>query len=246
MKPILCLLVLAMFLLSACKKEKPIIISGQLLLTHKFPRPITNRKIEIYQPGSPSAIGINLGSTSSTSTTVTDANGYFRLSFTPGRSSFIVFSSTNSGSLVLWNSLDDTAFPNFSRNNFPDSGYDATKPIFIGKTIDTAIIKVGLVTDLTITDTLGLRAYTINGSIDKEYTGISGSAGGVIVLDTITNMLFTDYDGFAKKFTNTLYAGKKWTTGWGYVTISSEGFVSPYLLSANDETKQEIKFYFKK
>lgn len=246
MKSVFCLVVLVTFLFSGCKKEKPIIFSGQLLLTKKFPYPLVNRKIEIYQPGSPSAIGINSGSTSSSATTLTTADGNFRLSFTPGTSSFIIFSGINSNSLILKNPLDDTTFPGFSRKNFPDSGYDADKPIFIGKTIDTTIIKVDLASDLTATDTIGLLGYTISGRIDKEYTGMSGTTGEVIVLDTISNMLFTDFDCFAKKFINTVYAGRKWTTVWGYVTISGYGLVSPSQLSAFDETKQEITFYFKK
>jgi hypothetical protein len=246
MKPAFYLLILMTLLFSGCKKEKPIVFSGQLLLTSKFPYPLVNRKIEIYQPGSPSAIGINSGSRSSSATTRTDANGNFRLSFTPGTASFLIFSGTNSNSLSLANSSDETAFPRFSRKNFPDSAYDAAKPIFVGKTIDTAIIKVDLSSDLTATDTIGLRAYTISGSIDKEYIGRSGTMGATIVLDTIYNLLLTDFDCFAKKFINTVYAGRKWTTTSGYVTISSYGFISPYQFSAIDEAKQEIKFYFKK
>lgn len=240
-----------LFLIILCfsqckKKEEPIIFSGQLLLTNKFPRPLINRKIEVYQAGSPSAIGINSGSTSSTAITNTDTNGNFKLTFIPGTSSFIFFSSSNSGSLILGNSADDKAFPNFSRKNFPDSGYDASKPIFVGKTIDTVIIKVGLSSNLTPTDTIGLKAYTISGNVDKEYTKRSGTIGAVIVLDTIYNMLLTDFDCFEKKFINTVYAGRKWTTVWGYTTISSYGFIFPYQFSAIDEAKQEIIFYFQK
>ena len=246
MKPSIYLVVLLMFLFSACKKEKPIIFSGRLLLSSKFPFPLVNRKIEIYQPGSPSAIGINSGSTSSLTTTQTDANGNFRLSFTPGKSSFIIFSGTNSNSLILGNSPDDNAFPRFSRKNFPDSGYDVAKPIFVGKIIDTAIIKVGLSSNLIITDTIGLRAYTISGSIDKEYVGRSGTTGAVIVLDTIYNMLLTDFDCLEKKFINTVYAGRKYTTPSGNVTISSNGFVFPTQFSPIDQAKQDILFYFQK
>jgi hypothetical protein len=200
----------------------------------------------MYQPGSPSAIGINSGSTSSSVTTLTDANGNFRLSFTSGTSSFIIFSGTNSNSLTLGNSPYDIVFPHFSRKNFPDSGYDANKPVFVGKTIDTAIIKVILSSDLIATDTIGLRGYTISGSIDKEYTGMTGTTGNIIVLDTINNMLFTSFDCLTKKFNNTVYAGRKWTTGLGYETISDYGIVSPFQLSEVDETKQEITFYFQK
>jgi len=231
---------------SGCKKEKPIIFSGQLLLTSKFPYPLVNRKIQIYQRGSSSAIGLNSGSRSSSATTHTDASGNFRLDFTRGTASFIIFSGPSSNPLTLANSPDETVFPAFSRRNFSDSVYDVTKPIFVGKAIDTVIIKVGLSSDLTATDTIGLRAYTINGSIDKEYTGRSGTIGSVIVLDTINNMIFTDFDCLTKKFSNSVYGGRKWTTVWGSVAISSDGYVSPFQFSSIDEAKQEITFYFKK
>lgn len=103
-----------------------------------------------------------------------------------------------------------------------------------------------MITDLTVTDTIGVQGYTISGRLNKEYTGLAAPAGSIITLDTIYNMLFTDFDCNENKFTNTLYAGRKWTTSWGYVTISSEGVNSPFQLSATDETKQELLFYFKK
>jgi hypothetical protein len=243
-KPNLCLVFLISSLLFYnCKKEKPVVFSGQLLLTHKYPLPLANRKIEFFQPGSPPAIGINSGSTSSSVEGLSDANGFFHLSFTPGKSTFIVFTSTNSTPLTLSNSLGDTSFPNFSRRNFSSEKNDGG-PIYIGKTIDTAIIKVNLITSLISSDTIGLQANTINGRINKEYTGRSAAAGSVIVLDTISNMLFTDFDCLEQRFINTLHAGRKWTTNSGYKAISSAGVVSPAQLSPSDETKNEIIFYF--
>lgn len=229
---------------SGCKKQKPVVFSGQLLLSKKNPQPLNNRKIEVYQAGSSSAIGLNSGSTSSSANTQTDATGNFRLSFTPGTSSFIIFTSANSSQLTLGSASDDTAFPRFSRKGFSNS--DASSPTYVGKIIDTALIKVSLSSDLTLNDTIGVRAYTINGNIDKEYTRRVGTVGSVIILDTLYNMLFTDFDCLANKFTNTLYAGRKFTTVHGYVTISSYGIHSPYQLSADDETKQEIMFYYQK
>ncbi|MEO6672350.1 MAG: hypothetical protein ABIN93_02870 [Ginsengibacter sp.] len=239
-------ILILLFLVSACKKTKPVSFSGQLLLTKKYPVVFSRREIEIYQPGSPGVIGIPASSLSSSSTAGTDAGGYFSLSFIPGTTTFIIFTGTNSNSLTLSNSFEDTSFPRFSRRNFPDRGYDPAKPIFIGKSIDTAIIKVNLLTDLTDADTIGLQAYSISGKLDKEYTGITASAGSVIILDTISNMLFTDFNCTENKFTNTLYAGKKFTTIWGYKTISSVSSPSPYQLSATDETKTELMFYFQK
>lgn len=92
---------------------------------------------------------------------VTDANGNFRVSFIPGSSSFIIFSGANQNPLTLSNPIGDTSFPGFYRRNFPDSGYDPARPIFIGKTIDTGIIKVNLMTDLNANDTIGLRGKPV-------------------------------------------------------------------------------------
>lgn len=245
MKPILFfLLLIALLAFSTCKKDKSTIFSGQLLLTKKFPAFLSNRKIDIYQRGSPST-PINIGSSSSSATTVTDANGYFRLKFLPGEAHLIIFSGRNTSPLTLESSLGDTTFPKFLRQNFPDSGYDENKPTFIGKTIDTAIIKMSVLTDLAAADTIGLQAYTINGRLDKIYSGRTAPAGSVIALDTISNMLFTDFDCLQHTFTNNLYAGRKFTA-FGYTTISAEGNASPYQLSETDETKQEIVFYFRK
>lgn len=229
---------------SACKKSKPVIFSGQLLLTKTHPIALSNRKIEIYQPGSPSAI--ISGSSSSTGISTTDANGYFNLTFNPGTATFIIFSGSNSSPLVFSSLLEDTSFPQFYRRNFSDSNYNPTQPTFIGKSIDTAVIKVYLLSNLDAADTIGLNGYTLYGTLDKEYTGLTGSAGSTMILDTITNMLFTDFDCSTNTFVNNLYAGRKWTTSFGYVTITGVGFPSPYQLAASDEIKKELIFNFKK
>lgn len=142
MKSRFCLVVLVALLFLGCKKEKPIIFEGQLLFTSKFPYPLGNRKIEIYQSGSSSAIGLSSGSTSSSAITRTAINGNFRLSFIPGTSSFIIFSDTNSNSLTLGNSPDETTFPRFSRKNIPDSGYNPATPILWAKLLIPPLSKL--------------------------------------------------------------------------------------------------------
>ena len=146
----------------------------------------------------------------------------------------------------MQNAPGDTLFPSFSRKNFPDSAYDPSQPIYVGKIIDTAFIEMKLMSELNNTDTIGLQANTVNGILDKEYTGLSGSAGTSIIIDTIYNMLLTQFDCRQQKFTNTLRAGRKWATGWGYNFISSQGIPSPYLLSDMDEVKVAMTFYFGK
>ena len=228
-----------------CKKdEKPIVYTGQLLLSHKFPVVLASKKIGLYQPGSPSAI-IFPGVSSSSSNTTTDARGNFRLVSTPSKASLLFFSGTNANPLFLSDAPGDTTFPSFTQNNFPRSGWTG-KPVFIGKTIDTAIIKVSLLTNLTATDTLAIQALTITRRISKEYTGRSAPAGSVITIDTISNLLFTDYDFITNRFRNNLYAGRKWITAGGYPTIITAGVVSPAQLSAGDEPRLELMFYFQK
>jgi hypothetical protein len=75
--------------------------------------------------------------------------------------------------------------------------------------IDTVIFKVSLLTELAPTDTIGLFGNTVAGRLEKEYTGKYGSAGSVIVPDTIANVLFTDYSYSQRKFTNPISGGKK-------------------------------------
>jgi len=238
--------IILIVLVAGCKKPKPVTFSGQLLLTKKYPIALSNTPIEIYQAGSASAIGIASGSSSSKATTSTDANGFFKVNFTPGTSTFILFSGASTKPLTLSSALGDTSRYRFARRNFPDSLYDNTKPIFVAKNIETAIIKTYLLSNLTTTDTIGLRAGTLNGNIDKEYTGLTGAAGSIIVLDTITNLLFTEYDCIQKIFANNLYVGRKFATGQGYTFISSYGVVLPTQLSAEDEVSRELLFYFKK
>lgn len=237
---------LIILLFSGCKKDKAIEFSGQLLLSKKYPIPIKNRDIEIYQAGSASAIGLNSGSSSSTSTGITDANGNFRLSFTAGKSRFIVFSGSNSSPLTLGNSPSDTSFPRFQRQNFPDSGYDAASPIFVGKIIDTAVIIVRLLSKLSLNDSIGLQGVTINGYIEKYYTGLTGNIGDVIKLDSIHNMLFTLYRGFNKEFYNDIYAGYKRPSVVGSQPSYNSAYIDPPVFSKNDEPFREIIFYFKK
>jgi hypothetical protein len=235
------------FYFTACrKKTEPTTYAGQLLLSKKYPVPLANRTIEIYQGGNAPAIGLNSGSTSSSEIGLTNSNGYFQINFSPGSSRFIFLSGTNSGSLVLQSALTDASFPSFSRKNFPDPAYDPSKPIYVGKIIDTLVINVFLFSDLNSTDTIGLRANTINGGLSKEYTGLFGNAGLILTVDTVYDMLLTEFDCYEKKFINNFYAGRKWTTGAGYNTINSEGIPSPYLLPDTDESKVEMMFSFRK
>lgn len=229
----------------SCRKEqKPIIYSGQLLLSKKNPLPVANKQIVIYQGGTAGAIGINSGATSSSASAVTDASGHFQITFRPGTSSFIIFSGASTSPLTFSSEFGDTSLFSFSRTNFPDSGNDPLLPIYIGKSIDTAIMKMNLSSDITTTDTVGLEINTISGRISKAYTGLSGNAGTTITLDTIFNEILKNYNCYQKNFINSLYAGRKYTVPAGYNTITTFGFVSPAILSADDEKKVEMHFYF--
>lgn len=233
--------------ITACKKKtEPISYSGQLLLSKKHPVPVSNRKIEIYQQGSAPAIGINSGSTSASAAGLTNSSGNFQIDFTPGTSRFIVFYGANSSPLVLQSAFGDTVFPNFSRNNFPGKEYNSSEPTYVGKIIDTAIIQVYLNSDLNSTDTIGLRANTVNFGIDKQYTGLSGNAGATITIDTVNNLLLTQFDCYQQRFTNTVSVGRKWTTIWGYSAINSTTFPLPNVFSDLDEAKVEMTFVFTK
>jgi hypothetical protein len=237
-------LILSVLLLPACKKTETYRFSGQLLLSKKHPIPLSNRSIEIFQPGS-AGIPFPIAKSPSDAASVTDGDGKFDFKFTTGTSMFIFFTGPNVSPLTFSTSAQDTSFPDFRRSNFPDSTYEAGKPIFIGKTIDTAIIKVELRSDLAATDTIGIEGYTINGIIKKEYTGRVGTAGSIILLDTVYNLLFTYYVGREKKFQNRFYGGRQFTTTYGYKYIAGSN-TSPEFLSDADETKNEITVSFQK
>jgi hypothetical protein len=248
MKSITCLaLVLISLVLSACRKEKTRAYSGQLLLSKKFPTPLVDRAVEVFQRGSGSGAILPMGASAAVASSVTDANGYFSMRFTFGKGTFIVFPAANTNPLVLSNSYRDTSYPSFRIENFSDSLFFPRRPIFIGKTIDTLIISVSLLADLAPADTIGLRGGgTVTGKLDREYTGRTGAAGAEIVLDTIINALFTEFDYIQRKFRNQLYGGRKYMTPAGYVAVWAERERLPSDFPENDEGKREITIFFNK
>lgn len=159
---------------------------------------------------------------------------------------FIVFRGSNANPLIISNAPGDTTFPYFTRRNFTLSEQVAGKPIYIGKIIEEAIIKVRLQTAIDVTDTIGFEAYTTQGRIVKEYSGLQAPAQTLIQLDTLKNMLLTDFDYYDGRFLNNVHAGRKQILSSGRVTFYSTGFIMPARFSANDEAKNEIIFYFSK
>jgi hypothetical protein len=223
-----------------CKKSRqPVTFSGQLLLSKKYPQPVANRVINLFQNGSNALI---MGSSAASASGSTDANGRFSITFTPGESYFVGSSSANSAPISLSTDYSDTAFPAFIHRSFTGDNNTST-PIYIGKIVDTALIKILLTTNLLATDTIGLQALTRNGPIDRKYSGLSGISGSTIVLDTVTNLLFTDYDGNDKQFSNTIQGGRKYTVASGYSFIQAHQ-AQPERLTTTDTTRQEFFIYF--
>ena len=230
-------LVLIAFLFLACKKPKPIVLSGQLLLTKKSPVPLSNKKIEIYQPGGNAII---TGSSGSSAEAVTDANGRFTVTFIPGTSYFSFFRGENTAPLTLSSGTDDYSFPFFIRQNFPAQGNDASKPIFVGKSVDTMVVKVYTFKNIHATDTFGLRGATVNANLYKEYTGLTIDSGSTFTLDILTNVLFTRYDYIKKTFLNDISFGRVKTNAGNKVFLGdSQSWAE---LSEEDETKKDMTF----
>ena len=233
MKSIKCIgLLLIFFLLFACKKPKPIVYSGQLLLTKKNPIPLSNRQIEIFQQGSGESgfIFIFSGSSGSSTTAATDANGRFSFSFASGTSTF-------------WGSINDSL--SFMRLHFPETNYDASKPIFVAKTIDTIIIKLKCNKNIVSSDTFALKGITTSGKFDKRFTGIIADSANTLTLDTIYNVIYTNFDCIKGIFANdNIQFGRLKT----YLGGSSPYFTSQSLywieLPAEDEPKREMTFFF--
>ena len=239
MKITFTILTLILFLFCACKKPKSVIFTGQLLLTKKNPLPLSNRKIEVFQLGGNAII---IGSSGSSATTVTDADGRFKLTFVPGTTYFTAFSGENNSPLSL---TGREGYPYFIRSNFSVAGYDANKPIFIGKSIDSLIIKVYCFKSIIPSDTFGLRGNNVNARFEKKYTGIMADSASTLTLDTIYNVLFTNFDCVKRTFSNLdisfgrlkTYAGSAFQSFTGQIQFDME-------LPAEDETKREMTFYF--
>ena len=232
-------------LLAGCRKhEKAISFSGQILLSKKFPLPFVHQKVKIDQPGSP-GIPAPIFASGSSTLGFTDGEGKFSVSFKPGTAVFIIFSSQNRSPLTFTAGAGDTSLFNFRYNNFGLTDSSAHKPIYASKIIDTAIVKVSLVTDLMPTDSIGVQLRTLQSLADKTYTGLRGNAGSTIVLDTIFNVALQEYDGLSKKFRNNLYAGRKtFLADFGRPFITSVGFPQPIDFSSEDEQKATFLFYF--
>lgn len=241
---IITLLMFAFLFFSCGKQQKPITFTGQLLLSKKYPVVLSNKNLKIYQQGNGSAIGLNTGSTASSANGTTNADGRFEIIFRPGTSNFIFLSGQSTAQITLQSGVADTSFPTFSREYFPDSAYNPSTPTYVGKIIDSAIIRMNVSDLLTPNDTIGLQIQTINGAVTKNYTALAANTGTTIILDTIYNVLLTNYNCVTKSYYNTLYAGKKATSVQGYSYLSSS-FVYPSSLSAEDESKVELIFYYK-
>lgn len=238
MKSIFFLLLFSCCFISGCRKEETVEYSGRLLFTKKFPTPIANREISLRQVGA--AIDTSSGLAAGEARTVTDANGFFNIAFRPA--SFTLSPGWNSNSLLL---TSDTVFPRFSRVNYPGPEYGENSPIYIGKVVDTAVIRVTVSANLSATDTMGLEGLTLSGKFYKEYSGRTAAAGSTIVLDTLQNLLFTNFDCSHQTFYNNLLGGRRLISSSGHVTI--HGIMThPQQLSADDEGLKEFTFYYAK
>jgi hypothetical protein len=247
MKPITVLFLLIIsFVFSRCEKERGKSYSGQLLLSKKFPIPLGNRKIQMYEMSRPPGWIHPLAAPYTGATSMTNGGGYFQMNFAMAKGLSTISPDTSSNPLVLRSPTEDSTFPSFYREHFTDSVYDPSVPIFIGKTIDTVIFKVGLLTALAPTDTIAFSAKTVTGRLEKEYTGKSGSAGSVIVLDTIANVLFTDYSYAKRRYFNMILGGMKYGTYSGYLTFLPSAASLPHDFPEEDEGKREITIFFKK
>lgn len=127
----------------------------------------------------------------------------------------------------------------FMRQYFPEPDYNA-HPIFVGKSIDTVVVKVYALKNIIATDTLGIKGSTVGGVFYKEYTGITADSGTVFMLDTIHNALFTSFNCTDRTFLNDIQCGRV-RTGY-YKYISGNSLYDR--LSDEDETKMEMTFHF--
>lgn len=191
-----CALLLA---LTGCLKEddyhEKITLTGTLLESTSHPVPVSGYILYFYQDGTADNLGSGtIGASSSTSEAVTHANGYFKCRFllgtgsstlgiNPGTNHSLISTTGdhNSGAQIYWQAIATQ-----SQN---------LDTVYLYKKIHRAIISIGTSAGLVPTDTLHIYVNTLSGYQDRMVTGLSvPGAGGVAVIDTVPDVIFTGYD----------------------------------------------------
>ncbi len=235
---ILILFLLALIFLVSCRKDKTVEYSGQILLAQSRPEPLAGRQLDFYQPG---GNAILMGSSSSSATTTTDASGRFNLTFTPGTGYFAGFRFSSDAPLHI---MSDNRFPPFSIDNFHSSNHNPGQPIYIGKIIDTAILKVYFLSNIHPADSIAFLGFTLTGSTQKFYSGISADSSEILTIDTLYGLLITDYDAGSRQFRNYNMQLGTFTRGSaGNIVVNSN---PPVAMPEGDEAKREFIYFYRK
>ncbi len=234
-KLFVCTTLLIALIAVACKKDETITFTGKLIFSSTDPRPVSNYELEFYQSGSPS-IPIAIGSSSSSSTTITDQAGNFKHVFTLGKARLIVFSGTNSSAISI-NGVGNTNFSAFSLRNAPASL--EVFPVF--KKIDAAMLKLNSSKAIEPSDTLTITYLSTTGFKRDTVTGLTIAQGQQnISFATVSNVLFSSYDFVTKKYQNqiSIYL-KKNTPANSYYLLNS----SLDSIGQGDESVRELLYF---
>lgn len=189
-----------LILITSCKKDKHYQVTGRLLLSSSQPVPVTQYKLDIYQPGSFGA-PIAIGTTSSQANGITDMNGRFTFRFTEGKGMFMGIPTSNASPAVL-SGYENTGLPGMYLLNFPYKDAAQLGDIYLYKKVDAVYIVLNAVHDILPTDSFRVYGTDMNGNFRRTITGISALANSTVNLDTIIHASFPSFDFSSKKYIN--------------------------------------------
>ncbi len=178
--------------LYACRKDRNVVIEGQLLFSSSDPRRVANYDLELFQDGSSAIIFSN---PSFTAKTKTDSEGRFRFQFDRPRGVFAGIPATTTLNTSL-SGVENGSFPGMFRSPFPDSISIANNNrIFIAKKVERLIVVLSSRGSIKSSDTVILRVNTMAGTVTRSYFGNVLNNGQSRVLDTIRQVISTQFGG---------------------------------------------------
>lgn len=204
--------------LAGCRKRTRIYsIKGKILLSSSNPVPVSNYKLSFYQAGSPGAI-LPIGASSSSGASVTDAEGNFNCRFPAGEAFFFMLPLSSNVPLSMAGANPDPAI-NLYWSNIPAKD-TALQDVYLYKMIKKAVIKLNTNAEILSSDTLHIIAPTSTGQHDKFVTGLSIPANTTVAIDTISNLIFSNFDVKTKKYSFNIFCSNS-NSRRSYSTIQS-------------------------
>jgi hypothetical protein len=197
-----CLCIIALIAFSSCKKNKhSITIKGTLLQSSSNPVSVSKYVLSFYQGGN-SSLPIAISTSSASDSFKTDAMGNFNCNFTEGSGIFIIFTTTNKAAITV-----SGVTSNGIRSIWTDLAAVDTNVgnIYLYKLVHTAIIEIDPEHDISPADTISEVVPALTGVHTKLLTGLTIAANNPTAVDTVQDVIFTNFSFTTKQYTNTVY-----------------------------------------